>query len=164
MKYFAFILFISVSSFAQNTIDEAIEKYNSNSVEYISTQELVQLQKNNQNYILLDVRSVGEYQVSHLKNAFHVGYKNFDVEAVKKQFKKDETIIVYCSIGVRSEQIGEQLQDAGYKKVYNLYGGIFDWHNQDQPIFDMQNKETKRIHAYDSFWGKFITKGEKVYE
>ena len=162
-KLFLLLFVIPLFAFSQN-LDEAIEKYNKHSVEYISTQGLVQLQKNNQNYILLDARSVEEYQVSHLKNAFHVGYKNFDVEAVKKQFKKDETIIVYCSIGVRSEQIGEQLQDAGYKKVFNLYGGIFDWHNQDQPIFDMQNKETKRIHAYDSFWGKFITKGEKVYE
>lgn len=161
---FVFGLCFSLNSFSQKNIDEAIEKYNAHSVEYISTQELVQLQKNKRNYSLLDTRSIEEYQVSHLKDAFHVGYKNFDIETVKKQFKKDEILIVYCSIGVRSEQIGEQLQDAGYTNVYNLYGGLFDWFNQDQPIFDMQNKKTNRIHPYDSFWGKFITKGQKVYE
>ncbi|WP_188457156.1 rhodanese-like domain-containing protein [Psychroflexus planctonicus] len=161
---FVFGLCFSLNSFSQKNIDEAIEKYNEHSVEYISTQQLVQLQKNNKNYSLVDTRLVEEYQVSHLKDAFHVGYKNFDIERVKKQFKKDETLIVYCSIGVRSEQIGEQLQNAGFTNVYNLYGGLFDWFNQGQPIYDSNNVKTNRIHPYDSFWGKFITKGQKVYE
>lgn len=161
---FVLSLCFSLCSFSQKNIDEAIEKYNNHSVEYISTQELVQLQKNNRNYSLLDTRSIEEYQVSYLKDAFHVGYKNFDIEIINRKFNKKDTLIVYCSIGVRSEQIGEQLQDAGFTNVFNLYGGFFDWFNQDQPVFDRQNKKTNRIHPYDSFWGKFITKGIKVYE
>ena len=39
-------------------------------------------------------------------------------------------IIVYCSIGVRSEDIGEKLKELGYTKILNLYGGIFDWKNK----------------------------------
>lgn len=159
-----FCFLFSLSLFSQKSIDEAIEKYNDHSVKYISTQELVQLQKNNQNYVLLDARAFEEYRVSHLKDAVHVGYKNFDTEIVEKKFNKKDTLIVYCSIGVRSEQIGEQLQNAGFTNIYNLYGGLFDWFNQEQPIYDLNNVKTNRIHPYDSFWGKFITKGEKVYE
>ncbi len=157
-------LFFIFSSYSQNTIDEVIEKYNDGSVAYISVEELTNLSSRNSKIRLLDARSVEEYQVSHLENAQHVGYKEFDIEKVEKQFKKDETLVVYCSIGVRSEEIGEQLQNAGYQKVYNLYGGIFEWFNENQPIYNKANQKTNRIHAYSTFWGSFVNRGEKVYE
>jgi hypothetical protein len=71
---------------------------------------------------------------------------------------------MYCSVGVRSEQIGEQLQEAGYNKVYNLYGGLFEWFNQGNEIFNLQNQQTDSIHAYNNKWGQYIKRGTKVYE
>ena len=150
--------------FAQNAIDKAIEKYNSNSVEYISVPELASLMQKNKDFKLLDTRAVSEYEVSHLKDAIYVGYKEFDLESIQDKIKPDDTIIMYCSFGVRSEQIGEQLQEAGYKKVYNLYGGLFEWFNQGNEIFNLQNQQTDSIHAYNNKWGQFIKGGTKVYE
>lgn len=155
---------LSLSIFSQNTIDEAIEKYNDHTVTYISTDELIELQETNKSVVLLDTRSSEEYQISHVENAYHVGYKKFDIQDVTDRFEKNELIIVYCSIGVRSEVIGKKLQTAGYEKVYNLFGGIFEWHNQGYSIVDNQNNKTDRLHAYDRYWGKFITKAIKVYE
>jgi len=150
--------------FAQNAIDKAIEKYNSNSVEYISVPELVNLMQKNKDFKLLDTRAVSEYEVSHLKDAIYVGYKEFDLESIQDKIKPDDTIIMYCSVGVRSEQIGEQLQEAGYNKVYNLYGGLFEWFNQGNEIFNLQNQQTDSIHAYNNKWGQYIKRGTKVYE
>ena len=160
----SFFLLVSFNLFSQKTINEVIEKYNDGSVAYISVEELTNLSSRNSKVRLLDARSFEEYQVSHLENAQHIGYKDFDIEKVEKQFKKDETLVVYCSIGVRSEEIGEQLQNAGYQKVYNLYGGIFEWFNENQPIYNKANQKTNRIHAYSTFWGSFVNRGEKVYE
>ena len=161
---FLMILFISFNVFAQNTIDEVIEKYNDGSVVYISVEKLDDLLKADSHVILLDARSFEEYKISHLKNAQYVGYEDFDIEKIKERYAKDETLVVYCSIGVRSEQIGEQLQSVGFQKIYNLYGGIFKWFNAQHPIYNPQNQKTNRIHAYSSFWGEFIKGGEKVYE
>jgi fumarate hydratase class II len=56
------------------------------------------------------------------------------------------------------------LEKAGFKKVMNLQGGIFDWVNNGYPVYDNDGNETKKVHAYDKSWGKWLTKGEKVYE
>lgn len=114
------------------------------------------------NSILLDTREKEEYEVSHLKGAKWVGYNTFSIESVK-DISKDQTIVVYCSIGARSQEIGKKLKDAGYQKVYNLYGGIFHWVNEDMPVFNQEN-ETDRVHAYSRSWGIWLNKGIKVYK
>lgn len=114
------------------------------------------------NAIFLDAREKKEYDVSHIKNGVYVGYDNFNLGTVKNVSKAAE-IIVYCSIGKRSERITQKLTKAGYSNVRNLYGGIFEWVNQGNEIVDANNKSTKRIHVYGRFWGQWLDKGEKVY-
>jgi rhodanese-related sulfurtransferase len=116
----------------------------------------------NNKYILLDARENEEFAVSHIPDAIHVGYKNFNAEAIKS-ISKDKPIVVYCSIGKRSENITERLMKQGYTNVSNLYGGIFEWMNQGQPVHDMENKRTDKVHAYNWIWGRFLEKGKKVY-
>lgn len=111
---------------------------------------------------LLDARELGEYEVSHLPNAIHVGYDNFKTRAVKN-LSKEATIVIYCSIGYRSEKVGEKLKDMGFRRVYNLYGGIFEWSNRAYPLEDKQTAKTKKVHAYNKDWGRWIDKGDKVY-
>ena len=72
--------------------------------------------------------------------------------------------LVYCSIGVRSENIGEKLQQLGYTNVYNLYGGIFEYKNEGGTVYNLQNKPTDSVHTYNKKWSKYLTKGNKVYE
>ncbi|MFN3588598.1 MAG: rhodanese-like domain-containing protein [Spirosomataceae bacterium] len=112
--------------------------------------------------VLLDAREKKEFDVSHLKGAKWVGYDTFSLEAVKN-LPKDSPIVVYCSIGVRSEKIGDKLRGAGFTNVQNLYGSIFEWVNQGNPVYDNQNKPTKKVHAYNKMWGMWLSKGEKVY-
>ncbi|MBT8318930.1 MAG: rhodanese-like domain-containing protein, partial [Gramella sp.] len=86
----------------------------------------------------------------------------FDLGKVKK-IDKDQKIVVYCSIGVRSENIGVKLIKAGYKNVENLYGGIFDWKNKDFPVVDALGKSTEEVHAYSKHWSKWLRNAEKIY-
>ena len=75
---------------------------------------------------------------------------------------KNATIVVYCTIGVRSEQVGARLKKMGYTNVYNLLGSIIEWVNQDNSIIDSGNNPTKKVHVYTDDYGKWLTKGEKV--
>ncbi|MFZ1571668.1 MAG: rhodanese-like domain-containing protein, partial [Candidatus Kapaibacterium sp.] len=106
-----------------------------------------QLEKSN-DVILLDSREKKEYDVSHLKNSIWVGYSDFNLERLKG-IDKSSKIVVYCSVGYRSEKISEKLLSNNYTNVSNLYGGIFEWVNNNSPIYDLNNKSTKKIHAYD---------------
>ncbi len=121
-----------------------------------------QLQSATQQPLLLDTRTPEEYKVSHLAGARFVPYNKFNLSMVK-DVPKDSPIVVYCSVGYRSERVGEQLKKAGYKNVQNLYGGIFEWVNQGYPVYNKDGK-TNQVHAYSKPWGVWLQKGEKVYD
>ncbi len=148
------------SLFGQTNLDRVLKLLNSASVPYVQVQQV----DHGQNNVWLDAREKNEYEVSHLENAIWVGYKEFDLAKVTDQLAdKDTPIVVYCSIGVRSEDIGEKLQQAGYTQVKNLYGGIFEWKNQGKPVYNGANVQTDSVHAYDKLWGRLLLKGTKVY-
>lgn len=141
-------------------MEKSLKKFNNESVPYIHVNALQQ----KENIILLDTRENDEFNVSHLDNAIWVGHKTFNMDAIGPKISdKNSEIVVYCSIGVRSEDIGELLQKAGYTNVKNLYGGIFEWKNQGYPVYDGEGNETEKIHAFNKHWGKLLEKGEKVY-
>jgi rhodanese-related sulfurtransferase len=155
----------SISVLSQTTIDEVLNKYNDNSVPYINVDTL---KKNAQQALILDAREIEEFEVSHLQDAQHIGFKNFNYSMMDKLMvdslvDRDTLIIVYCSIGIRSEIIGKKLISHGFTNVYNLYGGLFEWVNKGGSVF-CQGNITQKVHAYSKKWSRYLTKGFKVYE
>lgn len=157
---FFIILVFTTSIYGQKKLDKALKRWNNESVPYAQVEDL----KSIQNMVLLDTRQREEFDVSHLKNAIWVGYEGFDEESVTSKITdKNAPIVVYCSIGVRSEDIGERLLKAGYTDVKNLYGGIFEWKNQGNSVYNTKAMETDSVHAFDKEWGKLLRQGIKVY-
>ena len=135
-----------------------LDKLLSHSVEEVSAGEL----KTTEQVVLLDAREKKEYDVSKIADAIWVGYDDFDLTRVEG-IDKNKEIVVYCSVGYRSEKVAEKLLAAGYKDVKNLYGGIFSWVNRERKVYDSLNNPTDKVHAYDKVWGAWLSKGEKVY-
>jgi len=145
---------------SQKTIKKTLEQFNSGTISYITVEEL---QMDSVSFIL-DTRKKEEFDVSHLKDAQWVGFQNFDITKVQKHVPDTLTpLVVYCSIGVRSEKIGERLKAAGYSNIKNLYGGIFQWKKQGGIVVDSLDHKTERVHAFNKHWGKLLTNAEKVY-
>jgi len=115
-----------------------------------------------ENYTLLDARERPEFEVSHLPAAQYIGYNQVEDKVLDK-LPKDKPVVVYCSVGYRSEKIGEKLKSMGFSQVYNLYGGIFEWKHKGYAIEDDAGKPTEKVHAYNKDWGQWLRKGEKVY-
>jgi hypothetical protein len=44
-----------------------------------------------------------------------------------------------------------------------LYGGIFEWKNNNFKVLDTLGNETEKVHTFSKSWSKWLTKGEKVY-
>ena len=118
-----------------------------------------ELAANADKYLLLDTREKEEYDTSHIPNAKFSGYKKFDW-TVLKNTPKDQAIVVYCSVGLRSEKIGEKLKKKGFTNVKNLYGSIFEWANKAHPIIDQNGKKTKNVHTYNKNWSRWVKDGE----
>ncbi len=113
--------------------------------------------------VFLDAREWREYEVSHLRKAHWIGYNKFRKKELKN-ISKNKHLVVYCTVGYRSERIGEKLNKMGYDHVSNLYGGIFEWKNKGNTVVDMNNNPTDSVHVYDHSWGIWLDKGYKVYE
>ena len=161
-KILYILLLFSGILFPQESLSKLLKKHNNESIPYISVQELAMPKTN---AILLDARELREYEVSHLRDALHVGYNEFNLtNTTKKLNNKDQMIVVYCSLGIRSEDIAEQLKKEGYTNVYNLFGGIFEWKNKDFKVYDNKNKLTENVHAFSKEWSQWLIKGNKIYD
>ncbi len=151
-----------VSSFSQESLSELLKKHNNQGIPYITVQELAMPKTE---AIVLDARELSEFEVSHLKNAIYAGYSKFQIDSIQDKIKdKDQIIVVYCSIGIRSETIAEKLKKAGYTNVFNLYGGIFEWKNENFSVFDSQENKTEDVHTFSQEWSDLLLNGKKVFD
>lgn len=164
MKKQLFLLIITLSglnSEAQKSLDKLLNQYNKNNVPYVSVQELAMPKTN---AILLDAREPNEYEISRIDKAICVGFDNFNLESTLHKIpSKDSEIIVYCSLGIRSEIVADKLIKAGYTNVRNLYGGIFEWKNNNFKVYNSKKTETDSVHAFSEEWSKWLKKGIKIY-
>ncbi len=119
----------------------------------------VQESQSDVNVIFIDAREKEEFEVSKISGSKWVGYSDFDLDRLSG-LRKDCPLIVYCSVGYRSEKIAEKLKSAGFENVSNLYGGIFEWVNEGYEIVNASGSVTSKIHGYDRFWSFWLE--EKV--
>ena len=161
-KLFILFLVISSTTFGQKKLGKLLNKWNLKNVPYMSV-ETLSLPKTNA--ILLDAREQKEFNVSHLKNALYVGYNKFRPKETIAKLPKDKNakIVVYCSLGIRSEVVADKLIKEGYTNVYNLYGGIFEWKNANFKVVDTLGNTTEKVHTFNKSWSKWLKKGKKVY-
>ena len=171
MKYFwigliVLVLFVLgffgikwVRVFTASDYDQMLTALYSNTVPLLKAEQI-----NMDDYLVLDSRAANERAVSYIQNSVWVDYPNPNLTVVQ-DLPKDRAILVYCSIGYRSERVGETLISMGFTRVYNLYGGIFEWANNEHPLVDAENKSTNKVHGFDQSWGKWLDKEvEVVYD
>ncbi|SDB65906.1 Rhodanese-related sulfurtransferase [Flavobacteriaceae bacterium MAR_2010_188] len=157
---FIFMSLLSFSSQGQDKLSQLLNVHNEHLVPYISVNELAMPKTG---AIILDARETEEYNVSHIPNAVFVGYNSFEIDNLTNLLTdKDQKIVVYCTIGIRSENIANKLKKAGYYNVFNLYGGIFEWKNNDLPVLDLNEQETEKVHTFSREWEKWLKKGKSV--
>jgi len=82
--------------------------------------------ENNQNVLLLDVRTAEEYAAGHIPDSVLLPYDQIKARADELPADKTTPIIVYCRSGNRSAVAAAVLADLGYTEIYDL-GGIQDW-------------------------------------
>ena len=90
--------------------------------------------KESGNIQLIDVRTPGEFNEGHLKNAENVDYKDRRFLREISTLNKNKPTYIYCRSGGRSGNAMQEMLEAGFTKVYNLEGGIISWKAANLPI------------------------------
>lgn len=97
-------------------------------VKGLEPKELKQKIESGQKFLLLDVRESYELDICQIPGAVHIPMG--EIQNYLHELTKDDEIVVYCHLGVRSKQVAEHLIDCGISKVYNLEGGIDSYAQQ----------------------------------
>jgi rhodanese-related sulfurtransferase len=84
--------------------------------------------------VILDVRTPGEFMTGHIQDAQNIDFESGSFESQIESLDKNGTYAVYCRSGNRSGQAVKVMQDAGFKNIYNLDGGVIDWTNAGKAL------------------------------
>lgn len=86
----------------------------------ISCSQIEELEKENENILLVDVRTKEEYLTGHLDEAINVPLDDILSNKGLDLLEKDVPIIVYCRSGSRSAEAMDVLLASGYTYVFDL--------------------------------------------
>ena len=110
-------------------LDKKDANFNSkkeSSIKYVSMDDIFKIMNENEDYIILDVRTVEEYNEGHIPNAICIPNETISEDVINKLPNKDQLILIYCRSGNRSKQAAEKLKKLGYTNLIE-FGGIIDW-------------------------------------
>ena len=111
-------------------LNKNTEKETTNQIQYVSMDEITTIMQENTDYIILDARTIEEYNEGHIPNAICIPNETIDETVTTKLPNKDQLILIYCRSGNRSKQAALKLQQLRYTNLVE-FGGIIDW---DGPI------------------------------
>ncbi len=104
-----------------------LNSQNGASVINIDGAKLTEMAKDS-NTVIIDVRTPGEVAEGYIPGATKfMDYNGGKFETDYKLLDTSKTYIIYCRSGMRSSNASNQMIQAGFKKVYNLSGGINNW-------------------------------------
>jgi rhodanese-related sulfurtransferase len=98
----------------------------------VTADEAAQLLTNLHPFIL-DVRTPGEYQQVHIEGTYLIPIQQLQARIGELESKKHEDVFVYCATGNRSTVASRILADRGFKRIYNLRYGVYDWARKGHP-------------------------------
>ena len=92
----------------------------------VNMDEAITMMEEGSGYIILDVRTPGEFAERHIPGAINIPNETISTEEIPELPDKDQLILVYCRSGNRSKQASEKLVALGYTNIVE-FGGINDW-------------------------------------
>ncbi len=142
-------LLLAFTMFALSANAQHPFKYDNTVYKGVYLNEAFRLMDSMNNYLLLDVRSPGEYADTSRGTVANIGRirgsVNINIDSVPahlEQLKKyiDQPVFVYCSHSQRSRRVSKLLAENGFTKVYNINGGMTQLNLMDASRFPEKSK------------------------
>jgi rhodanese-related sulfurtransferase len=88
---------------------------------------LIQKNKNNRNFVILDVRTPAEFKDGHIAGAINIDYHAPTFKEQLNGLNKTKVYLLYCRTARRSRAALEMMRELGFREVYHMLGGIVGW-------------------------------------
>jgi len=98
----------------------------------VTVQEARSLIGDKPDLVILDVRTVSEYEAGYIEGAVNIPVQ--ELSAHLDELSSEDELLVYCRTGNRSAQAVDILRDAGFKKIYHMDAGITGWIEAGYPV------------------------------
>jgi len=89
---------------------------------------------NREDAVIVDVRGQGDFDKGHLPNARHLPLTDLERRSTDLEKFRARPLILYCNSGTTAAKGIATLKKAGFEKLFNLRGGLFEWEKAGYPL------------------------------
>ena len=109
--------------------EDGMDEFDYKTVKYnnITGSEFEKLVEENKDAVILDVRDTKDYDKGHVENSINIPIDEVESRINELKDYQDKEILIYCSVGRRSAQAAEILENSGYKDVSNSVDGVKEY-------------------------------------
>jgi rhodanese-related sulfurtransferase len=104
------------------------------SIDPVLAHEIILDQADGLRFLILDVQSNKEFTEAHLAHAVNVDFYKPGFDSLVYHLDTTAVYLVYCTRGIRGALAVEKMRRAGYRKTFNLEGGIKAWTAHKFPV------------------------------
>lgn len=112
--------------------------------ERLSSKEFRKKLNNTEQALLLDIRTTEEIAKGYLKGAVFMDFYDSSFKEQVGAIDRNQPVFVYCAIGGRSWDAAKIMHDMGFKKVYDLKGGIIVWKIKNYPFIKLKSDSARQ--------------------
>lgn len=95
---------------------------------------LIETNRDNPRFVILDIRTPGEFKQGHIRQATLLDYYHSEFKAGLERLDRDTTYLIYCRSGNRSGRTLAMIESMGFTKIYHLQSGIREWVKEGLPL------------------------------
>ncbi|MCB9818364.1 DUF1573 domain-containing protein [Candidatus Nomurabacteria bacterium] len=130
--------YFSNSTMMSDGMDEMREHNDNLAPHEISPGDVVKKVQSKEDFVLLDVRTLEEYEEMHLENALLLPVQELSQETLTRiglgEDAKDKEIVLYCRSGARSQTAYNVMKSLGYTNIKSVAGGMIHWEEDQYPL------------------------------
>jgi len=124
------------SAYVQTETNTAQSETQIQIIENITPEEAhisIQENKDNPNFVILDMRTPEEFFGEYIENAVNLDYYSDTFRNDLDKLDKNKTYLIYCRSGRRSENALNIMKELDFREVYNMLGGVVKWKSERLP-------------------------------
>ena len=123
-------LLIVPSVLVSGCIGQEVSNLETQIIEDVTLEEaftLIEDNRSNQDFVIIDVRTPEEYASGHIERAINLDFYSETFKDELDELDRDKTYLIYCRTARRSGKALDMMEELGFREVYNMLGGMVRW-------------------------------------
>jgi len=97
-------------------------------------QKLIKERAGKADFVILDVRTPGEFAEGHIDGAVNLDVQAPDFEKRLRRLDRKKSYLIYCRTGNRSRRATIAMEALGFRSIFHMNEGIVMWKQQNLPL------------------------------